>query len=103
MNDRSYLRLVRDPGFAWMLLTQFLGALNDNLYRYVVTFFAIDLALQQPDGMLANTYITIIGVLFVLPFLAFSGYAGQLADIYSKRMVLIVTKSVEIVAMLLGL
>ena len=55
MNDRSYLRLVRDPGFAWMLLTQFLGALNDNLYRYVVTFFAIDLALQQPDGMLANT------------------------------------------------
>ncbi len=39
----------------------------------------------------------------MLPFLAFSGYAGQLADIYSKRSVLIVTKSVEIVAMLLGL
>lgn len=103
MNDRSYMRLVLDPGFAWMLLTQFLGALNDNLYRYVVTFFAIDLARQQPEGMLANTYITIIGVLFVLPFLAFSGYAGQLADIYSKRSVLIITKSVEIVAMLLGL
>jgi acyl-[acyl-carrier-protein]-phospholipid O-acyltransferase/long-chain-fatty-acid--[acyl-carrier-protein] ligase len=103
MNDRSYMRLITDPGFGWMLVTQFLGALNDNLYRYVVTFFAIDLAMRQPDGWLANTYVTIIGVLFVLPFLAFSGHAGQLADIFSKRSVLIVTKSVEIVAMLLGL
>lgn len=103
MNDRSYLRLVRDPGFAWMLLTQFLGALNDNLYRFVVSFFAIALAAQQPDGMSANTYISLIAALFVMPYLMFSGYAGQLADRFSKRSVLIATKSVEIVAMLCGL
>src|SRR4029078_6587149 len=36
-------------------------------------------------------------------FLLFSGYAGQLADVYSKRTVLIVSKSLEIVAAGLGL
>jgi acyl-[acyl-carrier-protein]-phospholipid O-acyltransferase/long-chain-fatty-acid--[acyl-carrier-protein] ligase len=40
---------------------------------------------------------------FILPFLLFSGYAGQLADVYSKRTVLVVTKSLEIVAAGLGL
>ncbi|WP_374383738.1 acyl-[ACP]--phospholipid O-acyltransferase [Dongia sp.] len=103
MNDRSYLRLVFDPGFAWMLLTQFLGALNDNLYRFTVTFLAIDLASAQPDALGANTYISIIAALFVAPYLLFSGYAGQLADKFSKRSVLIFTKSFEIVAMLVGL
>lgn len=103
MNDRSYARLILDPGFGWMLLTQFLGALNDNIYRFAVTFFAIDLAAQHPDGWLATTYITIIGALFVAPYLLFSGYAGQFADRHSKRNVLIVTKSLEILAMLIGL
>lgn len=49
MYDRSYWRLIRDPGFAWMLAAQFLGALNDNIYRWSITFFALDLA-RQPGG-----------------------------------------------------
>jgi len=103
MNDRSYMRLILDPGFGWMLLTQFLGALNDNLYRFTVTFFAIALAAQQSDASTANAYISAIAAVFVVPYLLFSGYAGQLADLYSKRSVLIATKSIEILAMALGL
>ena len=41
--------------------------------------------------------------MFILPFLLFSGYAGQLADVYSKRTVLVVSKSLEIGAAALGL
>ncbi|WP_374373343.1 acyl-[ACP]--phospholipid O-acyltransferase [Dongia sp.] len=102
MNDRSYRRLILDPGFGWMLVTQFLGALNDNIYRFVVSFFAIALAAQQEDGLDAATYLSAIAAMFVLPYLLFSGYAGQLADRYPKRSVLIVTKSLEILAMGLG-
>src|SRR4029078_3882265 len=40
---------------------------------------------------------------FIAPCLLFSGYAGQLADVYSKRTVLVVSKSLEIVAATLGL
>ena len=41
-----------------------------------------------------------VGVVFILPFLLFSGYAGQVADRFDKRTVLIVTKALEIVAMI---
>jgi acyl-[acyl-carrier-protein]-phospholipid O-acyltransferase/long-chain-fatty-acid--[acyl-carrier-protein] ligase len=102
MHDRSYRQLVLDRGFSWMLLTQFLGAFNDNLYRFIVTFLAIAMARSQPDGFDVNTYLSIIAALFVLPYLLFSGYAGQLADRHPKRSVLIATKSLEIFAMALG-
>jgi len=100
MNDRSYLQLIRDRGFGWMLVTQFLGALNDNVYRFIVTFYIIAHTANRDD---ANLYINLIAALFVLPYLMFSGYAGQLADNFSKRTVLIASKSVEILAMLVGL
>src|SRR5437763_4893082 len=51
----------------------------------------------------AGRNLSIISAIFILPFLLFSGYAGQVADVYSKRTVLIVTKSLEIVAASLGL
>ncbi|HWA50153.1 MAG TPA: MFS transporter, partial [Dongiaceae bacterium] len=102
-NDRSYLRLLRDPGFSWMLLAQFLGALNDNIYRWSITFFALDLARQPGSGLNPEVLVASIGVALMSPYLIFSNYAGQLADRYSKRSVLIATKSLEIVAMLAAL
>lgn len=103
MHDRSYLRLIRDPGFAWMLVAQFLGALNDNVYRFSVSFLAFDLARQpgsiwDPDVVLATMTASLVA-----PFFVFSNYAGQLADRFSKRSVLIATKSLEIIAMAGGL
>jgi acyl-[acyl-carrier-protein]-phospholipid O-acyltransferase/long-chain-fatty-acid--[acyl-carrier-protein] ligase len=82
--------------FIW---TQFLGAFNDNLFKIVVSMMAIHMA--GPGG--AGRGLSLVGALFILPFLLFSGYAGQLADVYSKRTVLIVTKSLEIVATTLAL
>ena len=99
MSYRSYLRLLRDPGFAWMLASQFLGALNDNIYRWSITFFALDLARQPGAGWDAEVLIATIGAALMSPYLIFSNYAGQLADRFSKRSVLIATKSLEIVAM----
>jgi acyl-[acyl-carrier-protein]-phospholipid O-acyltransferase/long-chain-fatty-acid--[acyl-carrier-protein] ligase len=100
MQDRSYWKLIRDRGFGWMLATQFLGALNDNVYRFIVTFYVIDHTVGAGNQAL---YVNLIAALFVVPYLLFSGYAGQLADNYSKRTVLILTKSIEIVAMVLAL
>jgi acyl-[acyl-carrier-protein]-phospholipid O-acyltransferase/long-chain-fatty-acid--[acyl-carrier-protein] ligase len=99
MYDRSYWRLVRDPGFAWLLAAQFLGALNDNIYRWSITFFALDLARQPGARWDADVLVATIGAALMSPYLIFSNYAGQLADRYSKRSVLIATKSLEIVAM----
>ncbi len=82
-----------------LFATQFLGAFNDNFYKIVVSLFAVNAVGSAGGG---GSALSLIGAIFVLPFLLFSGYAGYVADVYSKRTVLIVTKSLEIVAMGLG-
>jgi acyl-[acyl-carrier-protein]-phospholipid O-acyltransferase/long-chain-fatty-acid--[acyl-carrier-protein] ligase len=99
MTAHSYRDTLRRPGLQPFLWTQFLGAFNDNLFKIVVSMVAIHAATQAASGR----QLSIVGAIFILPFLLFSGYAGQLADIYSKRTVLVVTKSLEILATALGL
>lgn len=96
----SYWSLLGNGGFMAFLSTQFLGAFNDNLYKITVSLVTVMLI---ADPRQTSNYLSAAGFLFVLPFVLFSGYAGQLADRYSKRGVLIVTKLLEVPAMLLGL
>jgi acyl-[acyl-carrier-protein]-phospholipid O-acyltransferase/long-chain-fatty-acid--[acyl-carrier-protein] ligase len=99
MTAHSYRDTLRRQGLQPFLWTQFLGAFNDNLFKIVVSMVAVHAATADTSGK----QLSIVGAVFILPFLLFSGYAGQLADIHSKRTVLIVTKSLEIVATGLGL
>jgi acyl-[acyl-carrier-protein]-phospholipid O-acyltransferase/long-chain-fatty-acid--[acyl-carrier-protein] ligase len=92
----SYTGLLRIRGFAPLLAAAGLGAVNDNLYKIVVSLMAVNLGAAAGD----THYLALAGALFVLPYLLFSGYAGWIADAFNKRTVLIVTKSFEIVAML---
>jgi len=99
MTPHSYRDTLRRPGLQPFLWTQFLGAFNDNLFKIVVTMVAMHAASAAASG----GQVALVGAVFILPFLLFSGYAGQLADIHSKRTVLVITKSLEIVATGLGL
>jgi acyl-[acyl-carrier-protein]-phospholipid O-acyltransferase/long-chain-fatty-acid--[acyl-carrier-protein] ligase len=93
----SYRAVLGREGFWPFLLTQFLGAFNDNVYKIVLLFIAADLGLGVGAG---GGYLSLVGAVFVLPYVLFSGYAGHLADAFDKRRVLIVTKSLEVVAMI---
>src|ERR1051326_1820844 len=97
---QGYGALLRDGAFQSFLWTQFLGAFNDNVYKMIVSVGAIEFA---ANNLLGARYLAIAGAVFVLPFMLFAGYAGQLADRFSKTRVLQVTKSFEIVIMLAGL
>src|ERR1700749_1431640 len=92
----GYGSLLRDSRFEGFLWAQFLGAFNDNVYKMIVSFTAVRMAL---DSATSGLYLTIAGAAFIL----FSGYAGQLADRYSKTRVLQITKALEIVTMVMGL
>ena len=61
---------------------------------------ALDIPASAGGG---KHFIPLIGGLFILPFLLFSGYSGYLANVYSKRNVLVAVKCFEIVAMGLGI
>lgn len=82
-----------------LLWAQFLGAFNDNFFKIVVSMFAVSAAAHTDHS---GGVLSLIGAIFILPFLLFSGYAGHLADVHSKRQVLIATKMLEIVTMGLG-
>ncbi len=91
--------LNRDPAFYGMTATQFLGAFNDNLFKQLMLLLAIPIgaaaATEQDQQGLAT-------ILFSLPFIIFSGYAGYLSDRFSKRRIIVAAKVTEIAVMLLG-
>lgn len=81
-----------------LLIAQFLGAFNDNFFKIVLSMFAVHaVGNTQSGGMLS-----LIGAIFILPFLLFSGYAGHTADVYSKRAVIVAAKVLEVATMGLG-
>lgn len=94
----KYIALLSRPGFQPFLWSQFLGAFNDNVYKIVISMLAVHVAIGAGSGALP-----LVGAIFILPFLLFSGYAGHLADEVNKRTVLIATKLFEVVSMFLAM
>jgi len=100
MSRTSYREILKDRSFDSFLCTQFLGAFNDNVYKMIVSTAAVEFAASQLVGA---RYLAIAGAVFMIPFLLFAGYAGQIADRYSKTRVLQITKAFEILIMIAGL
>jgi acyl-[acyl-carrier-protein]-phospholipid O-acyltransferase/long-chain-fatty-acid--[acyl-carrier-protein] ligase len=85
--------------FYFLNATQFLGALNDNIFKLLVIYWLINL--KGPAS--ANAILSLAGGIFVIPFLLFSSGAGVLADRISKRTIIVFTKMLEVVIMAFGL
>jgi acyl-[acyl-carrier-protein]-phospholipid O-acyltransferase / long-chain-fatty-acid--[acyl-carrier-protein] ligase len=96
----GYGPLLKDGAFEAFLWTQFLGAFNDNVFKMIVSVFAVASA---AGANISSRNLALAGAVFVIPFLLFAGYSGQLTDRFSKTRVLQITKSFEIVTMLLAI
>ena len=82
MGVGKYKELLKSGGFRSFLWAQFLGALNDNLYKMIVSLFAVSVALSAAG---ASKYLSLGQAVFILPFFLFSGYAGHMADVSAVR------------------
>ena len=92
--------LLRQRRFAPFFWTQFLGAGNDNLFKFAFTVMVTyQLQVQWLPPALAGLAI---GALFILPFLLFSATSGQLADKLNKTRLMRIVKSLEIAIMALA-
>lgn len=93
-------RLLRNPfsSFTYLNITQFFGALNDNIYKLLIVYFLIDIIGIEHDYKILST----TGATFVLPFLVFSASAGILADRCSKRNIIVLSKVFELLIMAFG-
>ena len=101
MSGQNQFRLLGQSRFAPFFVTQFLGALNDNIFRnglvILVTFQGVLVA-----GMNVSELANVAGALFILPFFLFSATAGQLADKYEKSMLMRRIKLLEIMLMIVA-
>ncbi len=87
-------RQRKRKAFAWLNATQFFGALNDNIFKTLIQMFLI--------GMVPRTNavpLAVATIIFALPYLFFTCYAGFLADRFSKKTVTVVLKYAELVIM----
>ncbi|MBW3539997.1 MAG: MFS transporter, partial [Planctomycetes bacterium] len=83
---------LASASFVALLVTQFLGALNDNMFRWLVILVG--------SSKIGEATATSLGVAcFTLPYLMFATHAGWLADRFDKRRVIVGCKLAEIVLM----
>lgn len=93
-NQFALLGQRRFAPFFWV---QFLGAGNDNLFKFA---FTVMVTYQLQVSWLPPSQAgLVIGALFILPFLLFSATSGQLADKHDKAVLIRFVKSLEIAIM----
>lgn len=98
MSAPNQFRLLGQRRFLPFFGAQALGAFNDNVYRNVLIIlitFGGSISTSMHPEVLTN----LAGGLFILPYLLFSGLAGQIADRFDKSRVIQVVKATEILIM----
>ena len=82
------------PGFTSLLGVSFFGAANDNLLKQVLILMVV------AGGLWVNRLGVgtqgVISLVLSIPFIILSGYAGQVADKFSKQRIIFWVKMAEI-------
>ena len=94
--------LLGQRRFAPFFWAQFLGAGNDNLFKFAFTVM-VTYGTANASGLAPALVVQLIAALFILPFLLFSATSGQLADKYDKAVLIRFVKSLEIAIMAIAL
>jgi 1-acyl-sn-glycerol-3-phosphate acyltransferase len=101
VQEANQYRLLGQRRFLPFFITQACGAFNDNLLKNVlvilVTYQAARWSTLAPE-LLTN----LAAGLFILPFVVFSGIAGQLGERFDKALILKSIKALEIGIMLVA-
>ena len=87
---------IKNRSFLFFLGTQALGAFNDNVFKQLVLLLGVGYLMAGIE------YQAVVQFLFALPFLLFSGLAGDIADRISKGRLMVFCKVAEIIIALLG-
>ncbi|HLQ43728.1 MAG TPA: MFS transporter, partial [Planctomycetaceae bacterium] len=87
---------LNSGSFIGVLLAQFLGSINDNVFRWFIVFLG--------GKVIGDAKALSLGLFcFTLPYLIFVTVAGYLADRFSKQKVIVYLKFLELPLMLMGI
>jgi len=101
VSSNSQFALLRERRFAPLFWVQFLGAANDNIFKFAFTLLAT-YAAHKWGNVEPQIAGFLIGALFIAPFMLFSATSGQLADKLEKSWFIRRVKDAEIVVMAIG-
>ena len=88
--------------FAPLFGTQFLGALNDNLFKIALATMISFYGLGKNGFIEPAQMINVSALLFVLPFFLFSALSGQLCNKFDRSRMAVAVKVAEVLIMLLA-
>src|ERR1700675_2243591 len=94
-------RLLRERRFAPFFWTQFLGAMNDNVFKIGFTSL-VTYQTAMFNGIDGASGAFIISAIFIVPFVLFSATSGQVADKFDKAFMTRLVKNFEIIVMVVG-
>ena len=95
----SIWSLLSKRTFVPLFIVQFLGAFNDNVFRFALLTL-ITYQLAEQIQMQASIMNMLAAGIFILPFFLFSATGGLLADKYKKHRMIRSIKLFELVIML---
>jgi 1-acyl-sn-glycerol-3-phosphate acyltransferase len=95
MSARNQFALLKERRFGPFFATQFLGAANDNLFKFAFTLLATYHAAEW-GGVAPSTAGFVIGAVFIAPFVLLSATSGQIADKIEKGRLIRFVKDFEI-------
>jgi 1-acyl-sn-glycerol-3-phosphate acyltransferase len=101
LSTSSQFALLKQRRFVPFFLTQFLGAGNDNVFKYAFTLLVTYRA-SEFSNLETSLSVNLIAGMFILPFLLFSATSGQLADKFEKAGLMRLVKMLEVGIMLLA-
>ena len=91
----SQFNLMKTRRFLPLFIVQFLGAFNDNLLKTTLSVM-IAYGLWDIHGWDPAVLVAVAAGLFILPFVLFCPFAGNLSDKYDKAKMIRLVKAVEV-------
>ncbi|MAT80276.1 MAG: hypothetical protein CMJ29_01350 [Phycisphaerae bacterium] len=85
---------IANRGFVALMTTMSCGAFNDNVYRGMLLFMVVGDGLWS--GRLGEGGTGIITFMLYAPFILLLGFTGLLADRYSKRRIIVLSRVAEL-------
>ncbi len=98
--DAEIQRPYSPRGFWALIVTQFQGAFSDNTLQWLAISMITVMGFAEEKR---NTLITVVNLLFAVPFILLSMTGGYFADHFSKRTVILCVKVFEIFVMALAM
>jgi acyl-[acyl-carrier-protein]-phospholipid O-acyltransferase/long-chain-fatty-acid--[acyl-carrier-protein] ligase len=86
-------------GFWSLIVTQFQGAYSDNILRNLLLSMIVGMGMAKGQR---ESFVSMVTLMFSIPFVVFSMPGGWLADRFSKRQITIWTKGMEIGSMVVA-